>query len=372
MGNILIISIMRADRTIGGFAFRFVSLYEHLRASGHANVFLLTNKSMLDSFEQRQKRPLEKNGSLFVFNDLLPLYKVRRILLAFPIVWIILRYRIRTVHLAAGGIQYLPFFTLLSKLLPVRIAITFPSNSLDMASYGGQKKQWIAWLSAATNVDLLNPNYSLPEYKFKKFVSPCSFPLNYQAIHDLAVKDAARKNQVVFAASMAVTKNPLLAVEGMLHFCAARGTAFPDAQMIVFGRGVLFDKVREKADQCNAMAGREAVRFGQESMLFEALAESKVFLSLQDYDNYPSQSLMEAMLFSNTIIATNVGYTSKIVLPEYGNILLASKSPEELGNAIFKALTGFAVNRENRRFIETNHTVERFAKYFLAMHESLQ
>jgi glycosyltransferase involved in cell wall biosynthesis len=113
------------------------------------------------------------------------------------------------------------------------------------------------------------------------------------------------------------------------------------------------------------------VLFRHETALFSTLAESKLFLSLQDFDNYPSQSLMEAMLFSNTIVATDTGFTSKIVLPENGNALLKSKSPEELGEAIVIGLKGYANNVSNKSFIESHHTIARFADYFLTMHESL-
>lgn len=53
------------------------------------------------------------------------------------------------------------------------------------------------------------------------------------------------------------------------------------------------------------------VRF--ENRIESILSHSLVFVSLQDKENYPTQSLMEVMACGNAIVATDVGYTYKIV-----------------------------------------------------------
>jgi glycosyltransferase involved in cell wall biosynthesis len=371
--GILIVSLMRADRTIGGFAFRFIALYDYLVSAGHSNIFLVTNKSLLNSYALRQKRPLHINN-LCVFNDFTRWYIVKRILLVIRILWIIRRKKIRTVHLAAGGLLYLGILQGLSKIIGIRIAITFPSNSLDMASYGGNatiKKQWNNYIKKCRNIDILNPNYSLPQYGYKVFVSPCSFPLNLRPIHEIAIQSTGKKNHIVFAGSMSATKNPVLAVEGMYCFYKKYKDEFADARCMLFGKGVLLEEIKKKVTQFNAAIGVEVIILQKDDLLFTTLAGSKIFLSLQDFDNYPSQSLMEAMLFSNTIVATDTGYTSNIVLTEFGNKLLRSKAPEELAEAIYDCLKEYALNLQNKNFIEKNHTIERFVEYFLSMHQSL-
>ncbi len=65
------------------------------------------------------------------------------------------------------------------------------------------------------------------------------------------------------------------------------------------------------------------------------LKDSYIFLSLQDYDNYPSQSLIEAMAHGCSVIATNFGDTSKIVKVNYNNYLI-EKDVSELVDAMIK------------------------------------
>ena len=54
---------------------------------------------------------------------------------------------------------------------------------------------------------------------------------------------------------------------------------------------------------------------------YEVLAQTKIFLSLQKTNNYPSQSLLEAMASGCAIIATDVGETRRL-LDETRSILI--------------------------------------------------
>jgi GalNAc-alpha-(1->4)-GalNAc-alpha-(1->3)-diNAcBac-PP-undecaprenol alpha-1,4-N-acetyl-D-galactosaminyltransferase len=51
------------------------------------------------------------------------------------------------------------------------------------------------------------------------------------------------------------------------------------------------------------------------------LKKSKIFVSLQQHENYPSQSLIEAIATKNIIIATDVGDTRKIVKEKYSKLI---------------------------------------------------
>lgn len=51
------------------------------------------------------------------------------------------------------------------------------------------------------------------------------------------------------------------------------------------------------------------------------LKESLIFLSLQDYENFPSQSVLEAMYFNNYILSTNVGMSNLLVKNNNGELI---------------------------------------------------
>ena len=106
------------------------------------------------------------------------------------------------------------------------------------------------------------------------------------------------------------------------------------------------------------------------------LKESMIFLSLQEKENYPSQSLIEAMACGNAIIATDVGMTGKIVNDEVG--LLIKRDSNELIKAMDQLLSNETVTlekgRKAREKVIKEHTVERFWNYlretFIDNHEN--
>ncbi|KZZ72021.1 hypothetical protein A3765_13560 [Oleiphilus sp. HI0130] len=95
------------------------------------------------------------------------------------------------------------------------------------------------------------------------------------------------------------------------------------------------------------------------------LSQSKIFLSLQKYNNYPSQSLLEAMACGCAVIASDVGETRMIVNEKNGKLV---NSTEELVKAIEELLSDVALREqltaESQSTIECIHTLENFMSYF--------
>ena len=100
---------------------------------------------------------------------------------------------------------------------------------------------------------------------------------------------------------------------------------------------------------------------------FEVLGRSKVFLSLQSVNNYPSQSVLEAMASGCAIIATDVGETRKfldgdcaVLIPYDANALRVAIETLMKDEPLRDRLGARARER-----VMQEHTVERYAKYFL-------
>jgi glycosyltransferase involved in cell wall biosynthesis len=100
---------------------------------------------------------------------------------------------------------------------------------------------------------------------------------------------------------------------------------------------------------------------------FEIMRRSKIFLSLQEKENYPSQALLEAMVSGCAIIATDVGETRKLldetcaVLIPYDPVILAETITYLLKNHSHRKK--MAENAQRKALSE--HTVDRFSNYFL-------
>ena len=100
---------------------------------------------------------------------------------------------------------------------------------------------------------------------------------------------------------------------------------------------------------------------------FNVMSRSKIFLSIQASNNYPSQSALEAMASQCAIIATDVGETRKF-LDEHCAILIPNDAGS-LRNAIQALMQDperlEALGRNARARVLNEHTVERYASYFM-------
>lgn len=367
--RILLVSIVRADTSISGLGFRFVGLWRYLRYNRpDTDVFLLTNKTLKD---HALGDVVDEN--IFSFDDRGKHYLLKRLAVALWLLWLAVRLRVTSIHLVAGGADYIKILGPIFRLFAMKVCTTYATVSLDVTTKGDPKarRSLEAILENARNVDVLNPTHSLPAFSYKKFVSPCSFPWMLEG--DKFPKDpeqTTRQDVIVFSGSLVPWKNPILAMDGFLYFLEKHNSEFPTSQLVMIGHGALEGQLRVMASAINARFGREAVFFGRPGSSLEYLRISKVFLSLQLPENYPSQSLMEAMLLCNHVVATDVGDTRLMVRPELGNRLVGV-DVQSVGDSIACLLGGQPINLANRQLILKEHCVERFADYFLEMHQNL-
>lgn len=103
--------------------------------------------------------------------------------------------------------------------------------------------------------------------------------------------------------------------------------------------------------------------------------KAKIFLSIQEVNNYPSQSLLEAMASGCAIIATDVGET-RMILDESNSILIRYDALE-LKDAIERLMNQpELIQQLGEHAIKkaiNEHTIERYSDYFcndvLALHD---
>jgi glycosyltransferase involved in cell wall biosynthesis len=78
---------------------------------------------------------------------------------------------------------------------------------------------------------------------------------------------------------------------------------------------------------------------GFSSSLHEVFAESRVYVSTQDYDNFSSMSMLEAMSAGNAILARPVGQTEDWVRHERNGMLLNDDTAEGLAQTLLSCLS---------------------------------
>lgn len=210
-------------------------------------------------------------------------------------------------------------------------------------------------------VDSLNPGIDLdglidPQ---KVSVSPCSFSdpgKYYPAEHKL--------QKVVFAGHLQINKGVKILMEII--------KAWPDSNnytFVICGASDISAEVQAYARKITDIAGNNKnIVIQQSDNMTKILADAKVFLSLQTWDNYPSQSLIEAMLSGCNIVATAVGDTGLLVKEPWGVMLPVDAPGEHYVENIRKFLNlsdkeQKKYGEEAREFILKNHTVERYTEY---------
>lgn len=339
----------------GGAERRFIRLWRYFLGK-ETSVHLILNDSL---FRSGVVVGLFTNED--IHNKTLHIIKYNHLMLvSLSMFRIILQNRFDIIHLVLAQKRLLLFYLMLflqkKHVITHTIAFSAFSCRLKLPLATIFLSQWI-W----KNVDRIDSLYSgfLEAYAKplgfydKVEISPCSF----SEMKFCAIKQ--KKTLIVFSGRLIEEKNPILFVEAL----SLLRKKYTQWEAIIAGEGPLENSIKIKLRQDNMNSYVKIQAFADMSQVF---SESLIFVSLQKTENYPSQSLLEAMLACNVVVATNVGETSKIVQDGSTGFLIEG-NPRELSEKLFQLLSNpilvqkIALN--GKKFVEKNHTIERFAEY---------
>jgi glycosyltransferase involved in cell wall biosynthesis len=188
--------------------------------------------------------------------------------------------------------------------------------------------------------------------------APCSFT-------DMARCQPAseRERWVVFLGRFIDNKAPLLlarAVPKVRSRC-------PDVHFHFLGEGYLQSRLEALVQELD-VAEYVSIRF--EPRPTRVLSRSSLFVSLQILENYPSQSLLEAMACGNAIVATDVGETWRLVDDETG--IRVPPRVDAVADAIVELLTDPSLRQRglaSRQRVLEEHTPQRFYDYITHVYQ---
>jgi glycosyltransferase involved in cell wall biosynthesis len=171
----------------------------------------------------------------------------------------------------------------------------------------------------------------------------------------------SKENHIVYAARMVEPKRPLFFLEAVKILQDMVPTAIIGWRFFMFGKGPLESVVHDKVKEYGL---ENLVCLTSTNDMAPVFAKSKVFVSTQDFENFTSLSMLEAMACGNAIISRNVGQTDYFVKEGQNGFLLKEDTPTGLANAILEYIKNpdFHQNmREKSIKIATKvHTVENF------------
>jgi glycosyltransferase involved in cell wall biosynthesis len=191
-------------------------------------------------------------------------------------------------------------------------------------------------------------------------VSPCSF-VDYTEFYP----ENPKVNNALFICRIEQHKNPLLLLNSIIVF-NRKYKINEEIKFYLMGEGRLSDQVREFIKVNNLF---NVEYLGSVINIAPWLRKSKIFFSIQEQTNYPSQSLLEAMACENAIIASDVGETRLLITENEG--ILVNLNAEKIAGAIYKLfstpglVTKLGKNARHKALNE--HTIERYAEYIFSL-----
>jgi len=140
-----------------------------------------------------------------------------------------------------------------------------------------------------------------------------------------------------------------------------------DYHFYLLGHGALEDKLKQILT--TEPYAHLPITIGYQKEPWEILNKSKVFLSLQLHNNYPSRSLLEAMAAGNIPVVTDVGQTRWIARPGFSYYVPEKFSKEELAEAILQVFAMPAQQweekmQEARKLVLDEHDISKMKNYF--------
>lgn len=210
----------------------------------------------------------------------------------------------------------------------------------------------VDWLYSYYNVFWKN-NLILKKSSFTKssFTDYEKFNSNFQEKNKL----------ILFSGRFVSLKQPLFFLESINNIKAfIRENNY---KVILIGDGELKFKIIQYIKIHSLEDIVEIENTNEPSMYFK---KSKIFVSLQKYENYPSQSLLEAIASCNYVIATNVGDTERLL--NKSNSTLIDNSINSLSTSIMNAILNYENMKEQLVELKSNvmklHNLENSADYF--------
>ena len=178
--------------------------------------------------------------------------------------------------------------------------------------------------------------------------------------------DPKKEPWVVFAGRLIEEKNPLLFLEAVPTILQA----VPDSRCFLLGEGPLRPLVEGALDRLHL---RGLVETGFHTDLAPVLSKARLFVSLQRLDNYPSQSLLEAMACGTATVATDVGLTWQLVNETTG--VRIKPDPEQIAQAVISLLKDpercDQLGQAARRRVAERHSEDRYRAYLEGLYRRL-
>ncbi|MDX1652419.1 MAG: glycosyltransferase [Brumimicrobium sp.] len=353
------------SRNRGGVEKRFINYFLFICSQKelYYNYILVINRSVIRE-DEKEILDQDKRIKKYYYGRENHCYhsksdkKIHLILLFLTLCWIRISTRVNIVHFITTSSLN---FTFLFKRVDFKVTSLYSTGHIEEILNLTVIRKTIKYLF---HYDCLSEKTQTQCMKYlgikeeQAHLAPGSFINLRNTEFDMKEKE----NIITWDGTLNEQKGTLL----LLEFLPYLKDSFVEFKLIILGQGFLKNKLIEKIEK---FALKDQVMITYTEIPKDYFRKSKVFFSFQENDNYPSQSLLEAMACGNAIIATDVGETSKLV--NYENGILIKRDALNVRNALKEILSKDLekLGMNARKIVLEKHTVDNYHEYLMDIYE---
>lgn len=365
-----------ANEFIGGAERFFADFYDiyHQQTIKNNQVYFITDKHSLHIFQKKLNKLIFLNYIILIPNFS---NRFKNILESLFFLLKICINKLDIIHVGSYGRQYyhiLNSIKFLPKFLRPKIIVNIVdceipyvlSDALNLKHHAYKLKY--EPLFEFINIDAIYSWYQL----FKTFAEEKKLIKSSPYIECIKTRfsdvkrfqpSKEKNNEIVYAARLTEQKRPMFFLNAILILKKYHFEDIKSWKFLIYGKGPLEDNIKQFVND-NQL--QEFIIFDSKSDLSSVFAKTKCFVSTQDYENFPSLAMCEAMAAGNAIISRNVGQTNYFVKHSKNGYLLENDTPESLANAIINYINNsnqhLQMQNESIRLTTHVHTAGNFIK----------
>lgn len=254
------------------------------------------------------------------------------------------------------------FLAKMGRLFKTRTILTIANHYyFTIDNFGGTMKGRNSLIKNSKCIDLLYPNM---KKKVQEYASSKKIHITPGTYTDLDMFYPDKKENLILYAAARLTedKGPVLLVKAIV-LCAEQ-LRKNKYKVIILGQGGKEQELRQYVIKNKI---DDIVEFKGYKNTHDYMPQSKVFMSLQIDNNYPSQSLAEAFACGCYAIVTDVGMTRLMVEDSHAD--LVAGTPDDIADAMTRYMEiddnlKKNVVCENRCFAEKKFDIKASIIYF--------
>lgn len=283
---------------------------------------------------------------------------------------VLIKHDLNILHCSLNGIKY----SVIKKIINVKIIaeITSPDVADKLFLKRGYKKQLkyfnlILCVSNSVYLRVLD-NSKISKFSMNEFIIDyLKIPFYLPKNQGMDLKLVDKENIIIYASRFIERKNPMLFAEA-IKIILENNLKW---KAIILGKGPYEKKIKEKL---NLLIIKKRVIVKHTHNIYKYLAKSKLYVSLIFPDNYPSQSILEAMYMKNAIVATNVGSTYKFLNNNNGFLIdnyELSSVLSVLNKAIKKSHDLVSMGEKSKELVLKDFSINNYISEYLNIYKKL-